>query len=73
MFLMRRIIDYARSRGIGELFGDVLAENEPMLNLCSVLGFARSRIPGEFEVVRVTLRLDHSTANAPSRRAARPA
>lgn len=73
MFLMRRIIDYARSRGIGELYGEVLAENQPMLKLCGVLGFARSRIPGEFEVVRVTLKLDDSTANTPSRRAARPA
>jgi len=73
MFLMRRIIDYARSRGIGELYGEVLAENQPMLKLCDVLGFARSRIAGEFEVVRVTLKLDESAANAPTRRAAQPA
>jgi acetyltransferase len=58
MFLMRRIIDYARNRGIGELYGDVLAENRPMLKLCEVLGFVRSRIPEEHEIVRVTLKLD---------------
>jgi acetyltransferase len=62
MFLMRRIIDHARSRGIGELYGDVLAENLPMLKLCDVLSFARSRIPEEFEIVRVTLNLDDSPA-----------
>jgi len=26
-FLMRRIVDYARARGIGEIYGDVLHEN----------------------------------------------
>ena len=29
--LMRRIIDYAKNRGIGEFFGEVLAENKSML------------------------------------------
>ena len=29
--LMRRIIDYARNRGINEMFGDVLIANWPML------------------------------------------
>src|SRR5207253_8853601 len=38
-FVMRRLIDFARKRGIGELFGDVLAENETMLALCRELGF----------------------------------
>jgi acetyltransferase len=37
--LMRRIIDYAASRGIAEVFGLVLAENEVMLDLCRHLGF----------------------------------
>ena len=38
--LMRRIIDYARGRGIGELFGEVLRENRRMLTLCRELGFS---------------------------------
>jgi len=38
--LMDRLIAYARSRGIGELFGDLLAENTAMLALCRDLGCA---------------------------------
>jgi acetyltransferase len=52
--LMRRLIDYARSRGIGELFGDVLADNVVMLALCRSLGF---REESQGHVVRVTLPL----------------
>ncbi|PWV63244.1 bifunctional acetate--CoA ligase family protein/GNAT family N-acetyltransferase [Plasticicumulans acidivorans] len=37
--LMRRIIDYARLRGITEIYGEVLWENEGMLKLCRALGF----------------------------------
>jgi acetyltransferase len=55
--LMRRIIDYARSRGIGEIFGDVLHENRPMLKLCRILGFTESRVPDDPGITRVTLRL----------------
>jgi acetyltransferase len=57
VMLMRRIIDHARSRGIGELFGDVLRENTTMLELCRILGFSRSALPDEPAVFRVTLRL----------------
>jgi acetyltransferase len=55
--LMRRIIDYARSRGIGEIYGDVLRENKTMLKLCQALGFTQSRVPDEPSIVRVTLNL----------------
>ena len=55
--LMRRIIDYARSRGIGEIYGDVLRENKTMLKLCQALGFTQSRVPDEPSIVRVTLKL----------------
>jgi acetyltransferase len=54
---MRRIIDYARSRGIGEIFGDVLRENTAMLRLCDTLGFTRSFQQDEPSVIRVTLNL----------------
>ena len=37
--LMRRIIAYAKSRGIGEVFGLVLRENRRMLQLSRELGF----------------------------------
>ena len=57
VMLMRRIIDYARSRGIGEIFGDVLWENRTMLKLCQVLGFQRRRLLDEPGIVRVSLKL----------------
>ncbi len=38
--LMHRLIAVARQRGIGELAGEVLRENEPMLRMCRELGFA---------------------------------
>jgi acetyltransferase len=56
-FLMRRIVDYARARGIGEIYGDVLHENRPMLRLCRALGFSETRVTDEPTLVRVTLRL----------------
>jgi acetyltransferase len=37
--LMRKMIGYCRNRGIGEIVGQVLAENEAMLNLTRKLGF----------------------------------
>ena len=58
VFLMRRIIDYARDRGIGELYGDVLAGNQSMLKLCQVMGFSQKRSPEDFGIMLVTLKLD---------------
>lgn len=54
-FLLSSLIDYARSRGIGELYGDVLADNVVMLALCRSLGFVETH--GDDRVVRVTLAL----------------
>lgn len=51
--LMRRLIEYARSRGIGELWGNVLADNTMMRSLCRSLGFAESESDGG--IVRVRL------------------
>lgn len=55
--LLRRLIDDSRRRGLAELWGCVLMENQPMLDLCHDLGFARQLMPNEPGVVRVTLRL----------------
>jgi acetyltransferase len=37
--LMRRIIDYAKEKGLRRVYGDVLAENTAMLQMCAELGF----------------------------------
>ncbi len=57
VLLMRRIIDYARSRGISEIYGDVLQENRTMLKLCAVMGFSQARVADEPGIVAVTLNL----------------
>jgi acetyltransferase len=57
IFLMRRMIEYARSRGIGEVYGDVLRDNTTMRKLCRALGFRESTSPQDPTVVRVSLPL----------------
>jgi acetyltransferase len=37
--LMHRVIDYAREKGLRRVYGDVLAENAAMLQMCEELGF----------------------------------
>ncbi len=59
--LMERIMDYAVKRGIGEVWGDVLADNARMLALCDELGFERGA--PEDGIVRVRRRL-RETADA---------
>ena len=59
--LMEHVIDYARHRGIREIDGDVLRENQPMLALCRQLGFEEHVDPEERDVIRVTLPLDTDT------------
>jgi acetyltransferase len=58
--LMRKIIEYARSRGIGLLFGDVLADNTTMLKLARALGFQTRTIPGDAGTVRIELKLEEA-------------
>ena len=37
--LMHRVIDYAKEKGLRRVYGDVLAENASMLQMCAELGF----------------------------------
>jgi acetyltransferase len=55
--LMRRIIDYAHGQGIHFIHGDVLADNRPMLRICTALGFKQKRDPDDPGVIKVTLEL----------------
>ena len=62
--LMRRIIDYARTRGIGEIYGEVLKENTPMLQLNQALGFAIHSDEDEPSLKHVILKLHHIGSSA---------
>jgi acetyltransferase len=55
--LMRRIVEYARKRGVKELYGSVLAENEPMLKLSRALGFTVKRELDDPGTLHVSLAL----------------
>lgn len=55
--LMRQIIDYARKRGVREVFGEVLQDNKAMLKLNRALGFTITRDPDDAEVMHVRLAL----------------
>ena len=55
--LMQRLIAACRALGATEMWGDVLAENTPMLDLARRLGFSRHSAYQDPGVVRVTLPL----------------
>jgi acetyltransferase len=52
--LLRKLLAYAKQRKIGEVWGNVLSENETMLSLCQDLGFSTSA--GADGIVVVSLR-----------------
>jgi acetyltransferase len=54
--LMQHLIAYARAEGLGELHGEVLAENTTMLRMCRELGFS-SNLALHTGLFRVTLPL----------------
>ncbi|HET7021820.1 MAG TPA: GNAT family N-acetyltransferase [Xanthobacteraceae bacterium] len=54
--LMRRVIDYAKEKGLRRVYGDVLAENAPMLQMSAELGF-RTQDMGS-DIRRVVLDLE---------------
>jgi acetyltransferase len=58
--LMQRLIEVARQRGIGELVGEVLRENEGMLQMCRELGFATAPDPRDAAVMLVRKQLRES-------------
>jgi acetyltransferase len=55
--MMAKLIAVARSRGLGRIYGDVLATNRPMLAFCRQLGFALARVPEDLTITRATLAL----------------
>lgn len=56
--VMHRLYEYARARGIKELWGDILSENGSMVALCRTMGCKIARSPRDATVMRATRRLD---------------
>lgn len=55
--LMQRLVDDCRRRGLHEIWGYVLMENRPMLELCRELGFVRHSMVDEPGTTQISLRL----------------
>ena len=51
-------LDYARGRGVEEVWGTILADNHRMLGLAKALGFRLRRDPDEPDAVLAVKRLD---------------
>jgi acetyltransferase len=54
--LMQRIIDYAKEKGLQRVYGDVLAENASMLQMCAELGFRSQDIGSDIRRVVLDLK-----------------
>jgi len=63
--LMRHILAYARARGMARVFGDVLKENQAMLELARELGFRPEPEGPDPAVIRVALDLDRAAPDSP--------
>jgi acetyltransferase len=55
--LMSRMLAVAKARGLSEIFGEVLRENEPMLRMAREFGFEIAPHPDEVGLMQVTKRL----------------
>lgn len=53
--MLLRLLDYAAGRGIGLVYGEVLADNAPMLALCAQLGFSARRAEDDPGCVHVEI------------------
>ncbi|MET3651327.1 GNAT family N-acetyltransferase [Dyella japonica] len=55
--LLQRLVDDCRRRGLSEIWGYVLLENRPMLELCKELGFVHRLTPDEPGTAQISLQL----------------
>lgn len=55
--LMRRIISYAKTQALDDVYGEVLAENHVMISICKKVGFSVHKKPDDYAVVEVRLNL----------------
>jgi acetyltransferase len=61
-FLMKCLVDYAGTRAVRELYGDILRENVPMAEFMRGLGFALEDIPESEAIIRARLRVEPRTS-----------
>jgi acetyltransferase len=54
-FLMKALVDYARTRDVRALYGDILRENVPMTEFMRDLGFKLDSIPESEAIIRASL------------------
>lgn len=59
-FMLAHLIERARQRGIGEIFGDILEENTGMLALARELGFTLAPVPESSSIIRAALKFQRS-------------
>lgn len=64
--LMQLMIEYARSAGLKQIFGQILHENTVMLRMCRELGFEVRVNPEDRGIYDVTLTLQPSAKAGPS-------
>jgi acetyltransferase len=64
--LMQRVIDYAKAKGLRRVYGDVLAENTAMLQMCAELGFREQDLGSGMRRVVLDLE-DIAAARMPSK------
>lgn len=55
--LMQKLINYAKSESICELWGQTFKENEEMLRMCKEMGFEINEKPDDDKMLRVSLKL----------------
>jgi acetyltransferase len=55
--LMHRLFDWARQHGVKEVVGEILADNEPMLDLARFLGFTLHFSPDDPMIIEAHLPL----------------
>lgn len=56
-YFLNRLIDFARERGVGELYGDILTENTAMKTVVEELGFRIQPLEETTAIQRATRRL----------------
>jgi len=64
--LMRRVIDYAKAKGLRRVYGDVLAENASMLQMCAELGFYAQDMGPDIKRVVLDLKTSPASDRQPS-------